>query len=87
MPFVFTEHGVLMLSSVLNSQRAIDVNIRIVRVYTKLKELLMTNKDLLLKMQELENRITNQDENIQMIFDYLKQFIHQQNEPRKRIGF
>ncbi len=87
LPNVFTEHGVLMLSSVLNSERAIEVNIKVMRVYTKLKELLMTNKDLLLKMQELEDKVSSQDENIQMIFDYLKQFIKEQEQPRKRIGF
>jgi len=53
-PFVFTEHGVLMLSSVLNSQRAIQVNIRIMRIYTKLKGMLLTHKDILLKLEKLE---------------------------------
>jgi hypothetical protein len=53
-PYVFTEHGVLMLSSVLNSERAIAVNIKIMRVYTKLREMLFSNKDLLLRMEKIE---------------------------------
>ena len=63
-PFAFTEHGVLMLSSVLNSKRAIEVNIRIVRVYTKLKEMLLTNKEILLKVEQMERKMGKQDEKI-----------------------
>ena len=86
-PLVFTEHGVLMLSSILNSDRAIQVNIRIMRVYIKIKEMLLTNKDLLLKVEQVEKRMANQDEKIQLVFDYLKQFIKEQEQPRKEIGF
>jgi hypothetical protein len=86
-PMVFTEHGVLMLSSVLNSKRAIEVNIRIMRVYTKLKEMLLTNKEILLKVEQMENRMGKQDEKIQAIFDYLKQFIQDQERPRIEVGF
>lgn len=86
-PFVFTEHGVLMLSSVLNSDRAIEVNIKIMRVYTKIKELLMTHKDLLLKMEEMEKKVSGQDDKISQIFNYLKQFIQDQKTPRKEVGY
>ena len=86
-PFAFTEHGVLMLSSVLNSDQAIGVNIRIMRVYTKLKQMILTNKDLLLKMEEIEKRVTGQDEKIKTIFLYLKRFINEQSNPRNKIGF
>lgn len=86
-PYVFTEHGVLMLSSVLNSDRAIAVNIRIMRVYTKIKEMLLTHKDLLLKMEEIEKKVFNQDEQIMTIFKYVKKFVMEESTPRPRIGF
>jgi phage regulator Rha-like protein len=86
-PYYFTEHGVLMLSSVLNSPRAIQVNIQIVRIYTKLREMLLTHKDILLKLEEMEKKIGKQDDKIKLVFDYLNQFIKQQEKPRKMIGF
>ena len=86
-PFCFTEHGVLMLSSVLNSERAIKVNIRIIRIFTKLRKMLLTHKDLLLKMNELENKVINQDKSIKQVFAYLKQFIKESDKPREPIGF
>jgi len=58
LPFVFTEHGAVMLASVLNSDRAIEVNIQIVRIFTQLKELLGTHKDILLQLQKVENKLT-----------------------------
>jgi len=87
LPTAFTEYGVLMLSSVLNSQTAIQVNIRIIRVYTKLRETLLTHKDILLKLEHLEKKITGHDKDIELIFSALKQLIQQPNPPRKRIGF
>jgi phage regulator Rha-like protein len=57
-PMVFTEQGVAMLSSVLNSERAIEVNIRIIRIFTKLREMRLTQKDILLKLEQLEKKIT-----------------------------
>ena len=79
LPFVFTEHGVLMLSGVLNSDRAILVNIQIMRIFTKMRELLLTHKDLLLKMEAIEKKVTGQDEKIKLLFDYLKQFVKKQD--------
>jgi hypothetical protein len=87
LPYVFTEHGVLMLSSVLNSDRAIEVNIKIMRVYTEIKEMLLTHKDLLLKMEEMEKKVSGQDDKILQIFNYLKQFIQEQKQPRKEVGY
>ena len=86
-PMAFTEQGVAMLSSVLNSSTAIKVNIQIIRVFTRMKEMLLTNKDILLKLEQLENKVSQHDENIQMIFEALKQLINPPQEPRKRIGF
>jgi len=89
-PFAFSEHGVLMLSSVLNSERAIKVNIQIMRIYTKLKEMVLTHKDILLKLEQLEKKVVQHDENMQMIFTALKQLLQEPKppkEPKKRIGF
>ena len=87
LPFAFSEHGVLMLSSVLNSDKAIKVNIQIMRIYTKMKEMLLTHKDLLVKMNELESKASNHDKSIKQVFDYLKQFVKEQGKPQKTIGF
>lgn len=86
-PMAFTEQGVAMLSSVLNSSTAIKVNIQIIRVFTRMKEMLLTHKDILLKLEQLENKVSQHDENIQMIFEALKQLLNPPQEPRKRIGF
>jgi hypothetical protein len=94
LPYAFTEHGVLMLSSVLTSSIATQVNIKIMRVYTKLREMVISHKDILLKLEMLErqvvvhdNRMTRYDEEIQVIFDALKELLDPAQEPRKRIGF
>lgn len=87
LPYVFTEHGVLMLSSVLNSKKAIAVNIQIMRIFTKLREMILTHKDLLLEMEELRKKVVGQDDRIDMIYKYLLQFIKEQETPRIKIGF
>ncbi len=88
LPFAFTEHGVLMLSSVLRSKQANEVNIRIMRVYSKMKELLMLNKDILLKLEKLESSSDRHDKDIKIIFSYIKKLIEQPvKEKTSRIGF
>ena len=87
LPFAFSEHGVLMLSSVLNSERAILVNIQIMRVYTKLKGMLLTHKDILLKLEKLEQKTGMHDENFKIVFDYLKELLNPKTEPIRKIGF
>ena len=88
-PFCFTEHGVLMLSSVLRSKQAVQVNIQIMRVYNKLKELLFLHKDILLKLEKLERATDKHDGEIQTIFAYIKKLIEQPKPKEKtsRIGF
>ena len=76
-----------MLANILNSDRAIQVSIRIVEIYIKMREYILTNKDLLLKMEQLEKRVGHQDEKIVLVFNYLKRFIEVQEKPRKRVGF
>ena len=93
-PYAFTEHGVLMLSSVLKSDSAIQVNIQIMRVYTRMKELLLTHKDIISKIEQLEKKLMKQDrknkkydEQMQLLFAYLKELLPKQNEPMRRIGY
>ena len=71
-PFAFTEQGVAILSSVLRSERAIQVNIQIIRVYTKMKQLLLENKELWLKIEKIEKALLKKDEEVQTIFKLLK---------------
>jgi hypothetical protein len=87
MPRVFTEQGVAMLSSVLRSERAIRVNIAIMRVFVKLREILSTHKELAHKLRLLETRIDKHDHQIQSIFDAIGQFISPPEKPNRRIGF
>ena len=87
LPYVFTEQGVAMLSSVLNSNVAINVNIQIIRVFTKMREMLLTHRDLLFQMEEIKKTISGQDEKIELIFNYLQQFIKEQETTRVPIGF
>ena len=91
-PMAFTEQGVAMLSSVLNSDRAILVNIRIIRIFTRMREMLIAHQDILEKISQIEQKIADHDENILMVFEYLRQLerSRQQQEEqanRKRIGF
>ncbi|MCC7520992.1 MAG: ORF6N domain-containing protein [Flavobacteriaceae bacterium] len=93
-PFCFTEQGIAMLSSVLSSKTAIEVNIKIIRIFTRIREILLTHKDVLLKMELLEktmlkqNEITNKhEEEIQLIFNALKRLLDPPQEPREPIGY
>jgi hypothetical protein len=86
-PFCFTEQGVTMLSCVLNSQRAIDTNIRIIRVFTKMREMILAHKDILLKLEQFEKQVVKNADDIQLIFETLKQLFTAPQEPRTRIGF
>lgn len=83
----FTEQGVAMLSSVFNSSTAIAVNIEIIRVFSRLKELAMANKEILLKLEDLEQKVGVQQEDINTIFQALKQLLHNPSPSRERIGF
>jgi len=87
LPFAFTEHGAVMLASVLNSERAIEMNIQIVRVFTKIREMLLAHKDILLQLEKIEKKLTGHDEDITLIFGYLKQLLNSPSPPRQRIGF
>ncbi len=93
-PFCFTEQGVAMLSSVLKSKTAIEVNIQIIRIFTRIRELLLTHKDVLLKLEHLEksmlkqNQRTDKHENeIRVIFNALKQLLNPRKKQITPIGF
>jgi hypothetical protein len=87
LPYVFTEQGVAMLSSVLNSERAIEVNIAIMRVFVRLREMMATHKELAFKLIELEERLEGHDEQIQNIFEAIQQLMTPPERKRKKIGF
>jgi len=75
LPFVFTEQGVAMLSSVLHSERAIQVNILIMRAFTKIREILLTHKELAVKIEGLEKNYAEHDQTIKEIFEAIKQIL------------
>jgi DNA-binding PadR family transcriptional regulator len=82
--FAFTEQGVAMLSSVLRSDRAIQVNIQIMRIFTNLRQMILTQKDLQEKIENLESKY---DEHFRVVFDALRQLIQKDSEPKRQIGF
>jgi len=84
LPFAFTEHGVLMLSSVLNSERAVQVNIQIMRTFTKLREALLDNKDL---RKELEKLKQLTEERFRIVFETLDQLLTIESKPKKKTGY
>ena len=90
LPFAFTEHGILMLSSVLKSKRATQINIQIMRVFVKLKEYLLSHKDLARKIEALERKYKDHDKKITLVFEAIKQLLRETGEsskPKKPIGF
>ena len=86
-PYAFTEQGVAMLSSVLRSKRAIEVNIAIMRAFVKLRELLATDKEFARRLEGLEQQLKGHDEQIQTIFEAIQQLLTPPEQPRKKIGF
>src|SRR3989338_512461 len=84
LPYVFTELGVAMLSSVLNSERAILVNIQIIRTFTKLREMIESHKDLKTKIENMEKKY---DVQFQIVFEAIKKLIEPEIRPKRKIGF
>jgi hypothetical protein len=92
LPFAFTEHGVLMLSSVLNSERAIKVNIQVMRIYVRIRELMMLDKNIVQRLESIERKLNGQDNKITVVFEYLKKFeqvrqLESKQRDRPRIGY
>jgi phage regulator Rha-like protein len=86
-PMAFTEQGVAMLSSVLNSKRAIDVNIAIMRAFVKMREILATNKEFSAKLEKMEEQLAEHDKQFQVVFDAIKQLLREDDKPKRKIGF
>jgi hypothetical protein len=94
LPMAFTEQGVAMLSTVLKSKTAIEVNIQIIRIFTKMRELLINNKNILLKLEQIEkklmiheNKIDRSESEIEVIFKAIKQLLEKPKVPMKKIGY
>jgi len=91
-PYVFTEQGVAMLSGVLNSDRAINVNIQIMRIFCKMRQLISSHQELIDRLKQIEQRLGGHDSEIVVLFEYLKKLMEEkeqenEQESRKRIGY
>jgi len=88
-PFCFTEQGVAMLSSILKSEKAIIVNIQIIRIFTKIRQMLTDNTELRLIIEELKKKTENNTKNIEIVFQYLDELLDkkEKQEPRRKIGY
>jgi hypothetical protein len=87
LPYAFTEHGVVTLANVLRSVMAMQVSVRVIEIFAKMRELLSAHMEILLKLEQLEKKITGHDNDIQIIYKCLKQLLNPTQEPRPRIGF
>ena len=87
LPYAFTEHGVLQLSNVLKSERANLISIKIIELFVKMREMLLTHKDILMQLEEMKKSIAGQEDRVDLIYNYLVQFIDIQKKPRTEIGF
>lgn len=87
MPYAFTEHGAIMAANVINTQRAIEVSVYVVRAFVKLRTVLSTNKTLADKLAELERKLASHDEHIGSLFEAIRQLMAPEKVPQRRIGF
>ena len=87
LPFAFTEHGILMVANVLNSDRAIGVSIQIIEAFVKMREIFTDNLNLKLEIEQIKKKLSNQDKNIELVFNYLDELIDKNEEPRNKIGY
>jgi hypothetical protein len=87
LPYAFTEHGVLMLANVLKNERAIQVSIKIIELFVRLREMLVDHTELKLEIERIKMKLDNQDKNIEIVFRYFDELLEQKAKPRKPIGF
>ncbi len=92
LPYAFTEHGILMLSSVLKSRKAIQMSIQIIEIFVRLRKMLMTQTNILVKVERIEQQLVDHGEDIHTLFDYVDELIKdktskEQQSTRKKIGF
>ena len=85
LPFVFTEYGVLMLANVLKSERAVQVSIRIIELFVKLREMLLTNTELKDEIEKIKRKLDNQDKNMEIVFRYLDELLDKKENPKPRV--
>jgi hypothetical protein len=86
-PYAFTEHGVLMLANVLKSKRAIQVSIRIIELFVKLRETYVSHTELKLEIERIKRKMDNNDKNVEILFRYFDELLEQKRKRRKKIGF
>lgn len=87
LPYVFTEHGILMLANVLKSERAIEMSMQIIRVFVQMRELALTHKDILVKLLKIEKKVTEHDEDLKLLFDAVKGLLNEPKKERVKIGY
>lgn len=87
LPQVFTEHGAIMAATVLNSERAVQMSVFVVRAFVRLREMLAANRQIAARIEELEKRLENHDGTIQEIIDAIRRLMNPPSSPRRRIGF
>ncbi len=85
LPFVFTEHGILMLANVLKSDRAVLVSIRIIELFVKLREMLLANTELKYEIEKIKRKLDNQDKNMEIVFRYLDELLDKKENPKPRV--
>jgi hypothetical protein len=85
LPFCFTEQGVAMLSGILSSDRAISVNIQIMRIFTKIRQMLTDNTELRLDIEKIKKKLDNQDKNMEIVFRYLDELLEKKENPKPRV--
>jgi hypothetical protein len=86
-PFAFTETGVAMLSSILKSKKAREINISIMRAFVALRKMVLSNTEIRLEVEKIKKKVDNQDKNIEVIFRYFDELLEQKEKPRKEIGY
>ncbi|MCZ4243004.1 ORF6N domain-containing protein [Pedobacter punctiformis] len=87
LPFAFSEHGILQLSNVLKSKRAVEVSIKIIDVFVQLRTMVLSNTEIRLEVEKIKKKVDNQDKNIEVIFRYFDELLEQKEKPRKEIGY
>jgi hypothetical protein len=85
LPFAFTEHGVLMLSSVLKSDKAIQTNIQIMRIFTKVRQMLLDTTEIKVDILQIQKKLENHDKNIELVFSYLDELTEKKEDGSKRV--
>lgn len=87
LPFAFSEHGVLQLSNVLKSERAVEVSIKIIDVFVQIRTMILSNAELRIEVDKIKKKVDNQDKNIEVIFRYFDELLEQKEKPREKIGY